>query len=323
MPSYDRNQSGAGTVRIKVLRYVWEDGWSGARSIPPWPDGVFSEIFQAANGWSIRDFWLRSTLGRTNLRFDIAPWGVLYGRSHEALKDDRGEVIGACRHQAELDGLPMTGYDHVVAFVHEPPANTGTLNGDAVLDQGVVLLERYHRHIGHLIGFGHTLGPGGDDACCVMGPVNAATPTDVAVLPGVELWRSGRKLAAATLYRYSRDFSASPGVLRVDVSAPRTVTLTAVGEAGPRDPMLAAVATDRGTLTFEYRSEAGFEPAIIAHSIGIRSPDGKHQGIDPVWFEARFPALTGSEFALAGVRVVVAAASPTTVTLTLSPGSGK
>jgi hypothetical protein len=181
-------------VRLKILRYVWETAWSGARSVPPWPDPVFTEIFQAANGWSVRDFWLR--YGRVDLEFDIASWGILYGQSHERLREDRMGILACCRRQAMADGIDLTGFDHVVAFVHEPPADTGTCGGDAVLDQGAGPLERYHRHIGRLLGLRHP--PGGADDRCVMG-AGVAGPPGEAVLPGVELWRGERRLCAACL----------------------------------------------------------------------------------------------------------------------------
>jgi hypothetical protein len=179
-------------VRIKILRYVWETGWSGARSVPPWPDPVFTEIFRAGNGWSVRDFWL----GCVDLDFDIAPWGILYGQSHEALRGDREGIAAVCRRQATVDGVALTGYDHVVMFVHEPPADTGTCGADAVLDQGAVLLEHYHRQIGQLLGIGHV-----SSDPCVMGPLSTVTPT-VAVLPGIELWHGDRRLCSACVNEF-------------------------------------------------------------------------------------------------------------------------
>jgi hypothetical protein len=185
-------------VRIKLLRYVWETGWSGARSVRPWPDGAFTEIFRGDNGWSVRDFWLRATRGRVDLEFDIAPWGILYGQSHAALREDRAAILGACRGQARSDGLPMTGFDHVIAFVHEPPANTGIAGRDAVLDQNAVRLERYYKEVGRLLGFGH--GPG---VRCVMG-ASAPAGGGVAVLPGVELWHGDPQLCAECSVRRPR-----------------------------------------------------------------------------------------------------------------------
>jgi hypothetical protein len=159
-------------VRIKVLRYVWEQGWSGARSMRPWSDGVFAEIFQGTNGWSVRDFWQP----RADLEFDIAGWGVLYGQSHERLRDDREAILGACLWQARLDQVATGGWDHVIAFVHEPPANSGVVGADAVLDQGVGRIERYYQEVGRLLGFDSDFeaGAGG-----------------TRVLPGVELWHGG------------------------------------------------------------------------------------------------------------------------------------
>jgi hypothetical protein len=112
------------------------------------------------------------------------------------LKDNRADIIGACRRQATLDGQQAAGYDHLIAFVHEPPVNSGTSGADAVLDQSAVLLERYHQHIGRLIGFRHA--PSGDESC-VMGHLHVAAPGGVAVLPGIELWGGRRELCAECL----------------------------------------------------------------------------------------------------------------------------
>ena len=154
-------------------------------------DRVFTEIFQAGNGWSVRDFWL----GVVELEFDIAPWGILDGRSHEALKDDRAAIIAACRHQSTVDGVPLPGFDHVIAFVHEPPVDTGTVGADAVLDQAAVRLDRYHRQIGRMLG--HAVHEDGDR--CVMGPAPGPPPAGDAVLPGIELWHGDPRLCSACL----------------------------------------------------------------------------------------------------------------------------
>lgn len=179
-------------VRIKVLRYVWETGWSGARSMRPWPDGVFSEVFRGDNGWSVRDFWWRSA--RIGLEFDIAAWSVLYGQSHEVLRGERDAILGACLWQARVDGVETSDWDHVIAFVHEPPADIGTVGGDAVLDQGVGRIERYYEVVGRLLGM---------DECCGLGSGGEAGG-GVAVLPGVELWRGDPQLCGDCSVRKTR-----------------------------------------------------------------------------------------------------------------------
>jgi hypothetical protein len=283
-------------VRVKVLRCVWETGWSGAVPTRPWPDQVFTEVFQAANGRSVRDFWLRSTFGHTEVEFDIGPWAVLQGESQETLKDDRAGIVAACRRQAERDAVPVAGFDHVVAFVHEPPSDAGPSGGDLVLDQHVRSLTRY-REIGRLIGFGPALGRDGrpDAPYCVMGHGDC-------------------RVAAATLFRYSPAFRASGGTVRVQL--PRTVTLTALSEASWCDPTVAVIPVRGGAVTVEYRTtsgdDAGVTPAVVMHSIGLRSAGRS------VSFEAPLDPVAGAAAVVLGVRATVLGISPTTATLELS-----
>jgi hypothetical protein len=286
----------ARTVRVKVLRCVWETGWSGAAPTRPWPDQVFTEVFQAANGRSVRDFWLRSTFGHADVEFDIGPWAVLQGGAQETLKDDRAGTVAACRRQAERDAVPVAEFDHVVAFVHEPPSDAGPSGGDLVLDQHVRGLTRY-REIGRLIGFGPALGRAGwpDDPYCVMG-------------------RGDCRVAAATLFRYSPAFRESAGTVRVH--APGTVTLTALSEASCRDPAVAVIPVHGGAVTVEYRTtsgdDAGITPAVVLHSIGLRSAGRA------VSFETSLDPAEGAEVMVLGVRATVRGISPTTATVELA-----
>jgi hypothetical protein len=104
------------TVRIGVARYIWFS-MPGALSHPMWPDWVFFEIFQASNGWSVHDYWLRSTFGFIDAQFDIRPWRILRA-DQSKLMNDRGGIIRACRNQARDDGEPLDGYHKVIAVVH-------------------------------------------------------------------------------------------------------------------------------------------------------------------------------------------------------------
>jgi hypothetical protein len=270
-------------VRVKILRCVWETGWSGAVPTRPWPDQVFTDTFQAANGWSVRDFWRRSSFGHADVDFDIGPWAVLQGGAQERLKDDRAGIIAAFRHQAERDHVSLTGYEHVVAFVHEPPSDVGTSGGDLVLDQTAP--ESYRREVGRLIGFGPAVSP-----YCVMGG-------------------GACRVAGATLVRYSRTFRASASAARVGV--PSRLTLTALSEATGAEPAVAVVPADGGEVAVEYRTAYGDDenlpPAVVLHSIG-----------EGVRFETALAPAEGEQADLHGVRVTVLATSPTTVTLSLS-----
>lgn len=280
---------------VKMLRCVWETGWSGAVPTRPWPDQVFTDIFQAANGWSVRDFWLRSSFGHTDVGFDIGPWTVLQGGAQERLKDDRAGIIAASRHQAERDHVPLARYDHVVAFVHEPPSDVGMSGGDLVLDQSLRTPARYHQEVGHLLGFGPALGPDGrpGDPYCVMGG-------------------GACRVAGATLVHYCPAFRASPGTVRVET--PRTLTLTALSEAVGHKPAVAVVRSERGEVTVEYRTaggdDAGVTPAVVLHSIGGH-----------VRFETAITPAEGADVMVHGVRAAVLASSSDCVTLDLSPAT--
>jgi hypothetical protein len=285
-------------VRAKLLRYIWDTGWSGAAAARPWPDHVFTDMFQAPNGHSVRDFWLRSTFGSTDIVFDIAPWGVLQGRSQEELKDDRAAILSACRRQADRDGVPVAGYDHVIAFVHEPPANTGTVGADLVLNQSV---PPFHRQVGRLLGFGPALGSDGRsvDPYCVMG----GGPC---------------RVAAATLFRYDPAFRASARSVLTHPNrsgAPRTVCLHALSKTAPDEPAVAVVPASHGKITVEYRLDAGLTPAIVVHSIGVRPADAPDR---LVRFEAWLEPAAGAETTVLGVRVAVLGTTSTTATLGLT-----
>jgi hypothetical protein len=273
-------------VRVKILRCVWETGWSGAVPMRPWPDEVFTDTFQAANGWSVRDFWRRSSFGHIDVEFDIGPWVVLQGDSQERLKDDRAGIIAAFRRQAERDHVPLAGYDHVVAFAHEPPSDVGTSGGDLVLDQSAP--AGYRREVGRLIGFGPTLGP---DPYCVMGG-------------------GGCRAAGATLVRHSPAFRASAATVHVGTAA-RTLTLAALGETTGDEPAVAVVPAADGEVTVEYRTargdDAGVTPAVVLHFVG-----------ECVRFETALAPAEGARTELLGVRIAVLATSATGVTLELS-----
>jgi len=280
------------TLRVKVMRYVWETGWSGAQPVRPWPDEVFAEVFQEANGRSVRDFWLRSTLGRTAVDFDIDPWTVLRGGSQETLKEDRAATVRACRRQAERDRVALSGFHRLIAFLHEPPSDTGLCGGSLVLDQAARTPTHYHREVGRLIGFGPVLDAHGlpSDPYCVMGSGNCSA-------------------AAATLFAHDPVFRASSRVIRV--GAPGTVDLTALGDASRHGgaPGLATVPVTGGEIAVEYRTDDGLPPAVVVHSIGVRSPGVRFEGV--------LAPEGGAQTAFLGVRVAVLGTSPRTVTLEL------
>lgn len=314
------------TVRVKVLRYVWDSGWSGAVATPPWSDATFAAIFQDPNGWSLRDFWRRGSLSLLDLQFDVDPWSVLRGASHEELHGDRRKIIAACREQAAVDGLLFDDYDHLIVFVHEPPSDTGTHDGDLVLDQGQTL-EYYQYAIGRMLGFRPGYGKGGrfDDPYCVMGSglsdhlLDPPPLGSVAHPLGEQLWRSGPRVSAAALYRYLHDYRVTVPLSTLD----EEITLTALPDAVDGSVTLATCPTfGGGRVTVEYRTAAGDDqgvtPGVVVHSIGVR-PDGEDDpDIDPVWFEVAVPAAPGAEVLVVGdLRLkVVALPDHSTVTIT-------
>ncbi|WP_369244779.1 hypothetical protein [Streptomyces sp. R41] len=296
MPSLPERRADRGvrTLRVKVLRYVWETGWSGARPVRPWPDEVFTEVFQEANGRSVRDFWLRSTLGRTAVDFDIAPWTVLRGGFQETLKEDRAGTVRACRRQAERDGVALSGFHRLIAFLHEPPSDTGLCGGSLVLDQGARAPTDFRREVGRLIGFGPVLDARGLPGApyCVMGSGTC-------------------RAAAATLFAHDPVFRASSRAVRV--GAPGTVDLTALGDASWHggEPVLATVPVTGGDIVVEYRTDSGLPPAVVVHSVGVRSPG--------VRFEGALAPESGAHTVVLGIRVAVLGTSPRSVTLELDP----
>ena len=324
-------------VRVKVLRYLWASPAPDALASLQWPDDAYADIFSNANGWSLHEYWWRATLGLIDLRFDIAPWHVLHQQQADVMKD-RNKILKVCRTQAlNDDGVSFEGFQHIIAFVHAPPSNAGANGqfGDAVFDQNPFTLGFYQHELGHLLGFEHAFGPGGpyDDDYCVMGESRRqersfpafASFSQVDLLPGVDLFKSERRLAAAALYRYMDDFKASPSVHRVDPSQPTTVTLVALSEASYGEPVLAVLRTQDGELTVEYRTDrgddSGVKPAAVVHSIGRHDPgEGKHE-VDPIWFETAVPAQVGAQGQVGNLVVDVISIAPDrrTMTITIHP----
>jgi hypothetical protein len=302
-----------GTIRIGLARYEWEVPAPNALSHPPWPDWAFSEIFQAGNGWSVHDYWLRSTFGFVDARFDIRPWRILRGGVQAQLMNNNRAIIAACRQQALDDGEPLVGYDQVIAFAHAPPCQATALApapNDAALDQNADLLWYLHE-VGHVLGFEHSWGPTGErsDPYCVMS--NQTVDSHQIVMPprfngitmlkGPAFWNSARALSAAALYRYVPDFANSTRVVRTDLSQGSYVSLTALTQGHWGGTLLAAVAS-KGEIvdfTIEYRTRFGDDeaisrPAVVVHSIGRRFMDPKlHHEVNPVWFEAAIDPVTG------------------------------
>ncbi|MDP8909204.1 MAG: hypothetical protein M3N47_08845 [Chloroflexota bacterium] len=269
----------------KVIRYAWETP-SPQSPHARWPDWVFDEIFGAPNGWSLGDYWRRCTLGLIEPHFGVTPaWHVIQTPQDE-LMHDRGGMARAARDQALQDGVDLSGYHHVIAYFHPAPSNAGATRGDAVFDSNPFTLGFFQHEVGHVLGFSHSFGPGGvyDDGYCVMGGSrwqDHAIPTlpgfaDVALLPSVDLFRSERRLCAASLYRYVDAFRLSTSVVRVSVEGASTFSLVGARRCAVRRTGRCAAATSTGEFMVEYRpsigDDSGVVPAVVVRSIGHRAP---------------------------------------------------
>ena len=289
-------------IRVAVLRFYWAGGPIPPDALPhpTWPDDFYFQLFQASNGWSIRDYWLRTTFGLLQLEFDlsIAPWWHLReeGQSHASLSGSRGGVITACRREVEANGISLAEFDHVVAFMHAPQCNAGAagVGQDAAFDQNGTL-DFYLHEIGHVLGFEHAFGPfippplteyGSvyNDPYCVMGysgrqgafpgwpghqDHSIAQPPQFAqtqILQGADFWNSERRPSAASLYRRfmnSEDFVNSGWVQHV-VPGER-VWIAALSEPANTTPVMAVMPLDGDPsklLTIEYRTAVSDDAGV-------------------------------------------------------------
>jgi hypothetical protein len=298
-----------------------------------WPDALFHETFQANNGWSLRDYWLRSTFGLLRLEFDfsIANWWRLDDQTHAALKDDRGGILAAARRVVEVDnGISLARFNQVIAFVHAPPCNAGAIGGGAVFDQGGTL-PFFEHELGHVLGFQHAFGPfipppnefGNlyNDPYCVMGytgvqshPIpQPAAFMQTQILHGANFWRSERRASAAAVYRRfsgTGDFVNSGWVAHTATGGRVWIgSLTETTNTAPIVAVLPIPAQPEAQLTVEYRTsvgdDAGVAQAVVVHSIGAREVGLGRDEVNPPWFEGTLAPVVGSSFETLGVRFEV------------------
>lgn len=303
-----------------LLRHYWQAPKPDSHYGVFWPDKVFEAMFNARNGWSLGDYWQRCTFDLLRPVFTVFPWRVL--RHAQAEQDDaRGNVIRLARQQAAEDGDSLDGFAGVVAFVHAWPSDAGASGTNSRLDPGADSFEFFQHEIGHNLGFEHAFGPAGvyDDNYCVMGWTgpfahSLATPPDLAdvVVPaGTQFWRSGRRPAAATLYRHLPAFAASASVVRPKEG--QEITLTAPSEARFGEPVLAVMPHAKGELSIEYRcgtgDDVGVPAGLVVHSHGIQTNPAGQKEVRPPWFEAAIPAVAGASQAVHGRDIQVTAVS--------------
>jgi hypothetical protein len=291
-------------------------GAGSGPSPPKWDDWVFDEIFSRPNGWSIRDYWDRATLGLVSVNFELQPWRKL-PETRLGQEKDRRLLTALIKSQAANDGVDLDQYDRVVAFIHPVPSNAGAVHTqgepfgspyDALLDSGGSIYF-YQHEIGHVIGCEHSWGAVdgdyaeyADDYCVMGGSADQSHPISASIrfasIPLVpDFWISERRFSAAALYRYSRVFENSPSVIRLDTGRPTEIVLTGLCAANLFDPVLAVIQTKMGQITVEYRpnigDDIGVDPAIVIHSIDRRSVGA---GLRPVVYEGKIRMEWGGYF---------------------------
>ncbi|WP_329419989.1 hypothetical protein [Streptomyces sp. NBC_01268] len=310
-----------GPVRVFVPRFTWRTPSPDAPASTVWGSAFFDALCGRPDGWSLRDYWARSTFGLLDLQFTLSPGWAVLDRDQTQLRDDRNGMIVACREATEAAGQSLAGFDHVACFVNPPPCNAGAAgSGDLALDQAGSL-EFFQHEVGHLLGFEHAWGRGGAyaDPYCVMGWTGTSShaidrPAEFAdvVTLAPDFWRSGRRPAAASLYRlfvrpeFGGSGSLTSGTGGAGAFDRRVVharfgtdaTVAALTRAGD-SPVLAVANLDGGgVLTVEYRLPAGDDagigdPAVVVHTLGARSIGPGHHEVDPPWFETSFPPAVG------------------------------
>lgn len=292
-------------MKFAVLAYRWATPPAKAKTrYKPWSTAFLEQVFARPNGWSVAEYWKRATLGLVEPEFVIFPWRTL-GPARAGLETDRGGSVEFVRQQAIADSQALAGFDKIIAFVHPPPSNAGATGspGDALLDEDADL-SFYQHEVGHMIGFQHAWGPkdGGGfqayaDSYCVMGFTNDSSRT-ISAPKGFAsatlhqgMWRSERRLSAASLYRHLPEFAASSRVVRVSASRTTSVTLGGLASPDAGLPVLVVASTPHGEITAEYRSKAGDDAnvrrAVVIHSIRRRSVPPDADETDPIFYEGK------------------------------------
>lgn len=313
--------------RIKVGRYMWPTPPPGAVGSWPWPQGLYQAIF---NGL-VRDYWARVTFGIVDLQFDLSQsvFHRLGDLDSTELAGHRGAALGAIRKYAESElELSTAGYDGFIAMVNPPPCDAGAYGTDALLDQGGSL-EFFEHEVGHLLGFQHVF-PVYNDRYCVMGETWSwdhaiAAPPEahgIQILsPG--MWRSGRRVSAASLFRrFGRLEMGDNALFRhphvVDVNLGESVLLSALSETTTPRAVVAIVPIVLGLggmLAVEYRTATGDDSglgadAVVVHSIGFRRLGEGHSEHKPPWLEASLPIELGATASVPGARITVGRRNP-------------
>ncbi|MEO7046559.1 MAG: hypothetical protein ABI091_14710, partial [Ferruginibacter sp.] len=295
------------SIKITVLACRWET-ITGSYPIAPWPITLLTEIFSESpsveqdGGWSLADFWVKSTLGQ--LRFqgaNVIDLGILTGSVQGS---DRGTVKNLAVNQAIRRGIRLPANDPVIIFIDPPPSDAGALLNQnyAVLDRGAEHTYMAHE-LGHTLGYQHSLGIKFStntveqyyDPYCIMSarifaekaPYSRVPPAGVALPPNLPayFWSisgvcgSGPLAAAAQTFISVPDFSAGPNVFSIPSSSlatgtTQTILLKALSVASFNDIVLIKIDTLVGRYFVEYRTAVGWDkglsnnnpsPGIIIH----------------------------------------------------------
>ncbi|WP_159599113.1 hypothetical protein [Agromyces humi] len=146
--------------RIAVLKYMFDDPFGdNYRPSVIWHADMVRDIFTTSNGYSVRDYWMRSTLNmlRPSFEFPNHAW-LRLGRSHAELRNDRAKIAAAVRERAANDGFNLNGFDGVIAFMNPPELNAGTQGNDTTVLAQDALMPYYLHEVGHLLGFQDAFG---------------------------------------------------------------------------------------------------------------------------------------------------------------------
>lgn len=313
--------------RVKVGRFLWPTPPPGAISGLPWPKGVYEAIFNRL----VRDYWSRVTFGIVDLQFDLS--ATLFNRLGDldsaTLAPNRGAAVPEIRNYAERElEWRLSDYDGFIAVVHSPPCDAGALGSNALLDQGGSL-EFFEHELGHVIGFDHVF-PLYNDRYCLMGETwswdhPVTPPPEAAGIRFIsnDMWKSGRRVSAASLFRRFGRYGmpAAPLFDRpyvVDVGIGQHTLLSALSETTTPRAVVAIVPIVLGlggVLAVEYRTstndDAGLNAdAVVVHSIGYRQPGPGHHEVKPPWLEASLPIELGATASVPGARIRVGRLDP-------------
>ncbi|MEO6845328.1 MAG: hypothetical protein ABI184_09150 [Ginsengibacter sp.] len=324
--------------RYAMIRYMWQIPEADAvTGFFPWSDVMLRAIFTDENGWSVKSYWERATLGLMTFDVDLFPVHVL-PLQENGQQNDRGGCISLMKAQAIKDGIPLqlpvgnvSAYDQVIAFILPPPSNAGAAGnpGDALFDENG-FMEFYEHELGHVLGFQHSWGLDNsnnygayNDNYDIMGFTNPfrhsipAAPEMAYQKLNSDFWFSGRRFAAAALYRYVPAFATSASVIRLSFPVQTQVTLRGLAVAILNQPILIVIATQNGEILVEYRpnmgDDLGVEPAIVIHSLGRRSVTVGASEVNPIFYEGRIQLPAGGTYVTLEGDVTISCGAVSTI----------